>query len=57
MKSNIEVLRSLQVCIKLLREVLDNPKNYSLREPLETRLRFILMKLENIYDQVSYAND
>jgi hypothetical protein len=56
-KSNIEILRSLQLCIKLLSESLKNPKEYNIREPLETRLRFILMKLEKIYDQVSYADE
>jgi hypothetical protein len=57
MKSNVEILRSLQVCIKLLREALDNKKYYNVREPLESRLHFVLLKLEKIYDQVSYADD
>jgi hypothetical protein len=56
MTKNVEILRSLQLCIKLISDVLKNPREYNLHEPLETRLRFILMKLEKIY-QVSYAND
>jgi hypothetical protein len=56
-KSNIEVLRSLQLCIKLIKEALNDKKYYNVREPLESRLQFVLLKLEKIYDQVSYADD
>jgi len=49
-KGNILKLRILTNSIKLLKEMLDYPSYYNIREPALSRLEYLYKKLKELYD-------
>ena len=49
-KGNIQKLRILITLIKMLKETIDDPEFYGVKEPALSRLNFIYKRLNELYD-------
>jgi len=55
-KGNITVLRELSLAIAHIKQILSNvDKRYKYDDLVRTKLEYVLKKLENVYDMVSYC--
>ena len=54
-KGNITVLRELSLAIAHIKQILSNNVDYKYDDLVRTKLEYVLKKLENVYDMVSYC--
>ena len=55
-KGNITVLRELSLAIAHIKQILSNvDKRYRYDDLVRAKLEYVLKKLENVYDMVSYC--